>query len=172
MGEERFEKHLKQVVANITYEYQEGRLSAIQLLNSIIEKLPDDLLDRHAQLIFLPLVLQLVNDDVKECREGVHQCLMHVLLRSSTEVLKSLYNYTVRWSENEGPLRVASLQIFSIFVESCSNFIRSETRGHDWVKRLHDLLQKPLSSEEWEVHYFSLMCIVIVLKEFMYFLLQ
>jgi len=71
MGEGRFEQHLKQVVANISYEYQDGRMSGINLLRLVLEKLPQELLQRNAQHLFLPLILQLVNDDSKDCRAKV-----------------------------------------------------------------------------------------------------
>ncbi len=76
MGEERFEQHLKQVVANISYEYQEGRISGIILLTLIVEKLPEELLQRHSQILFLPLELQLLNDDSKDCREHLTKCII------------------------------------------------------------------------------------------------
>lgn len=160
MGEARFEQHLKQVVANISYEYQDGRLSAIEMLTAIIEKLPDELLERHAQLLFMPLVLQLVNDDAKECREAVATCLSKFLARSSTEVVQSFHNYATRWCSGDGPMQVASLQIFGIFVESCGDFLRANNHVSQWIDRLTALLQKPRSAaDEWEAAYFSLICV-------------
>lgn len=58
MGKQRVEKHLKQMVLNIKYEYEEGRLSALGLVNTAIKKLPLDLLVEYVELMFLPLVLQ------------------------------------------------------------------------------------------------------------------
>jgi hypothetical protein len=157
MGEERFEQHLKQVVANINYEYQEGRMSALNLMSLVIERLPEELLEKQSQLLFLPLVLQFVNDDSKECREAVSKCLVLLLTRSSTEVLQSLHDYTVRWSKHSGPLRIASLQVFGIFVESCSGFIKGNGHASFWIQRLQELLQE--THAEWEIPYFSLKCV-------------
>jgi U3 small nucleolar RNA-associated protein 20 len=158
MGEERFEQHLKQIVANISYEYQDGRLSAIQMLTTVVDKLPDGLLERHAQLLFLPQVLQLVNDDSKECREAVSACLSALLRRSSVEVLQSFHNYTIRWCSGEGPMQVASLQVFGIFVDTCRDFVQSNDNTAQWISRLRTLLQTPVTSD-WEVPYFSLLCL-------------
>jgi U3 small nucleolar RNA-associated protein 20 len=158
MGEDRFEQHLKQIVANISYEYQDGRLSAIQMLTAVVEKLPDELLERHAQLLFLPQVLQLVNDDSKECREAVSKSLSTLLRRSSIEVLKSFHNYTIRWCSGEGPMQVASLQVFGIFVDTCRDFVQSNDNTTQWIDRLRTLVQTP-SSSDWESTYFSLLCL-------------
>jgi len=157
MAEGKFEQHLKQVVANIGYEHQEGRMAAINLLVSLVEKMPDELLNSHAQLIFLPLVLQKVNDDSKPCREGVTKCLVSLLTRCSAEVQRSCHDYCVRWSRSQGPLLVASLQVFGIFVESCTDFMKKNNLIPSWVERLEETLQSPQS--DWEVVYFSLISV-------------
>jgi U3 small nucleolar RNA-associated protein 20 len=161
MGEEKFEQHLKQIVANINYEYLEGRMSAINLLASVLEKLPEQLLEKHAQLLFLPLVLQLVNDDSKECREGVSRCLVLLLTRSSTEVLNFYHDYIVRWSKSLGPLRIASLQVFGIVVGSCAGFLKGAGLvSSTWIPGLQALLKEEATTQsEWEVAYFSLICV-------------
>lgn len=164
MGEEKFEQHLKQIVANINFEFQEGRMSAINLMHLVIERIPEELLEKHSQLLFLPLVLQIVNDESEECREAVSKSLVLLLTRSSTEVLQAFHDYTTRWSKNPGPLRSASLQVFMIFVDSCSEFIKVNDHASPWIKRLHRLLQETHS--EWEVPYFSLKCIEKLAKDF------
>ena len=155
MSEDRFVEHLKQIVANIGYEHADGRLSAIELLTAVIEKMPEALLQHHAQLLFLPQVLQLVNDEAKECREAVSNCLSTLLRRCSNEVLNSFHNYAARWSAGEGPMKVAALQVFAIFVESCEAFAR--TCAPVWLERLTSLIKVP--SQDWEVTYFSLICV-------------
>ncbi|GKY94643.1 hypothetical protein MPSEU_000429800 [Mayamaea pseudoterrestris] len=81
MSTERIEQHLKQAVLNIKYEYADGRLSAIQLLSTVIKRLPLELLDHHLQLFFLPLTLQLANDLSEECRNAVASCIRSLLGR-------------------------------------------------------------------------------------------
>ena len=53
----RIEQHLKQIVLNIQYEYQDGRLSALNLLTLVTTKFSTPLLQEHYQLLFLPMVL-------------------------------------------------------------------------------------------------------------------
>jgi U3 small nucleolar RNA-associated protein 20 len=164
MAEGVFEQHLKQVVANIGYEHQEGRMAAINMLLSLIQKMPEELLNTNAQLIFLPLVLQKVNDDSKECREGVTKCLVLLLTRCSAEVQRSCHNYCVRWSKGQGPLLVASLQVFGIFVESCTDFMKKNNYVPGWVEQLEGTLQSAQS--DWEVVYFSLISVEKLSKHY------
>jgi U3 small nucleolar RNA-associated protein 20 len=158
MGEERFEKHLKQVVANIGYEYQEGRLSAIVLLTLVVEKLPEELLQKHAQLLFLPLVLQLVNDDSKECRGRVSSCIEVLLKRSSLITLRTFQEYCVRWSKQGGALLLASMQVFGLIADSRSDFIQSSSLAESWSVLLENQLRQR-EKADWETTYFSLVAV-------------
>jgi len=171
MGEERFQQHLKQVVANISYEYQEGRVSGIILLTLIMEKLPKELLQRHAQLLFLPLVLQLRNDDSKDCREHLSKCILLLLKRSSTELLRTFQEYCLRWSQQTGPLRLASLQVFGYFIDSRADFIKTSSMEISLMNHLeHNLKQR--QEADWEITYFSLVCIEKLFKDFGNVLIQ
>jgi U3 small nucleolar RNA-associated protein 20 len=170
MGEDRLEQHIKQVVLNIKYEFQEGRMSAISLAAMVVEKIPAPVLEKYANLFFLPLVLQMVNDDSKECREAVAKCLSLLLSRCSTDLLQSFYEYTLRWSKNPGPLRITSLQLFGIFVESREDFFRKGDAATSLVARLEELLKTDQS--EWEIPYFSLICIEKLSKSFSQIVVQ
>uniref|UniRef100_A0A7S4ACT1 Uncharacterized protein n=1 Tax=Pseudo-nitzschia australis TaxID=44445 RepID=A0A7S4ACT1_9STRA len=165
MGEGRFEEHLKQVVSNISYEYQEGRMSGIMLLKLLVEKIPQELLQKHSQHIFLPLVLQFLNDDSKDCREQVSNCIVLLFKRSSTDLLQTFQDYCSRWSKQTGPLRLASLQVFGLFVDSRAEFIKSGSLEISWIRHLEQTLQGR-EELEWETTYFSLVCIEKLIKDF------
>ena len=157
MGKERLEDHLKQVVLNVKYEYEEGRLSAIDLVTEIVEKLPVALLEEHAQLFFLPLVLQFVNDESKECREALSKCLCRLLNRAPMNVVQSFYDYTVRWASGAGPLQRTSLQLFGCFADARPVFIKKGDNAKELVERLCECIRSP-EDEEWEIPYFALVC--------------
>eukprot|EP00536_Pseudo-nitzschia_multiseries_P000508 jgi/Psemu1/321642/estExt_fgenesh1_pg.C_60057 len=171
MGEARFEQHLKQVVANIGYEYQEGRMSGIMLLHMLIEKIPQELLQKHSQHIFLPLVLQFLNDDSKDCREQVSNCIVLLFKRSSAEILKTFQDYCSRWSKQTGPLRLASLQVFGLLVDSRAEFIKISSLEVFWIRHLEETLRER-DDLEWETVYFSLVCIEKLMKDFQTVLVQ
>jgi U3 small nucleolar RNA-associated protein 20 len=164
MGEERFGKHMKQIIANISYEYKDGRMSAINLFYAVIEKLPEELLGKHTQLFFIPLVLQMVNDESNKCRDAVIKCLERLLSRSSTEMLQATHGYIVKWSKQHGPLRVASLQVLGIFADVRSDFIQQSNLLLDWLQSLQTNLNE--KSSEWEISYFSLLCVEKFSKNF------
>jgi len=155
LAQERVEQHMKQIVLNIQYEYSDGRLSAIELLSSVIEKVPLPVVDQYSQLFFLPLTLQLVNDESKECREAVAGCISSLFKRISTEHLQSLSEYVVKWSLVEGEIRRTALQLFGILVDSRPDFLRR----NGLFEKLLDTAERTLQQTtitEWESLYFSL----------------
>lgn len=171
LGKKRFEDHMKQIVLNIKYEYEDGRMSAIGLLSVVIEKLPSSLLEDQAQLFFLPLVLQLVNDESEKCREAVSKTISSIFQRVSMETLQTLYDYIVRWfSENQSGIsgiQRTSAQLLGIMVESRSDFIKRGNHAKDQISILQKVLDAELDNvledsdvigNEWELVYFCLIC--------------
>jgi U3 small nucleolar RNA-associated protein 20 len=170
MGKQRIETHLKQMILNTKYKYEDGRQSALELVYALIQKLPIPLLEEYTQIFFLPLVLQLVNDESKTCRETVSKCIMALLKRLSIHVLQSLHEYAVRWSSVEGPeghqLRRTSIQLFGIFIEARLDFMKRADRLEEVVTYVQTCLDNEVRSspdytdvlhgKQWEVSYFCL----------------
>lgn len=165
MGKQRLDGHLHQIVLNIKYEYEEGRLSAIELLSSVIQKFPLPVLEGHCQFFFLPLVLQLVNDDSKKCKEAVAQCISLLLQRLSTESVQSLFGYAKRWSRPSGaeslPMQRASAQLLGIFVDARPDYVKRGSNASDIVSIIEGAMTKQdpgSENDEWELLYHNLVC--------------
>ena len=172
MGPQKLENHLKQMILNINYEYEAGRLSALKLIESTIGKIPAPLLYEHTQLFFLPLVLQLVNDHSKQCREAVGACIFLLFKRLSVDNLLSLYEYVTRWAKQEGDesrkLRRTSSQLFGIFIEAREDFIKRGETAKEMLQTICMFLNEELGKgdytdiimgTDWEVSYFCLVCV-------------
>lgn len=163
MGKQRMDNHLHQVILNLKYEYEDGRLSAIDLLSSIIQKFPLPVLEERCQFFFLPLVLQLVNDDSKKCKESVAGCISLLLQRISTDSVQSLFEYAKRWSQSTGSgslsMQRASVQLLGIFIDSRADYIKRGNNASDIVSIVVNIMVKQDHEEsEWELLYHSLVC--------------
>ena len=166
LGEQRLTNHLQQIVLNIKYEYEEGRLSAIELLSSVVQKFPPPVLEERAQFFYLPLVLQLVNDDSKPCKEAVAHCISLLLQRLSTESVQALFGYAKRWSQSSGadslPMQRASAQLFGIFVDSRPDYVKRGSNASDLVSIVQNSIVQQMSVETndsgWELLYHNLVC--------------
>jgi hypothetical protein len=60
LGEKRMTAHMKQMVTNCSYAYEDGRKSSFEALSNLVRLLPLSLLEDHSQAIFLPMTLRLV----------------------------------------------------------------------------------------------------------------
>ena len=77
--------------------HSEGRRSAIELVGHLAASVPPAVLDAHAQLLFLPLVLRLGNDDDAACRRASLDALRTLLARASAAAFATLYKYVEGW---------------------------------------------------------------------------
>lgn len=156
MGEDRREQHLKQIVLNIRYEYEEGRASGIDLVNKVLNKLPDEVLEKYATLLCLPLTVQLVNDKSKVCREKVAFCLSTMMKRASKTLLRSVIKYAETWSRNGESMLRTSLQLLGLMIES-----RQEFLDEDMSSKILTIARSALASAEvgWHAKYFALVCL-------------
>jgi len=91
-----FISHLS-FVFGARFEHAEGRRSGIELVGLLATQLPAPVLDAHAQLLFLPLVLRLANDDDSGCRRSASEALRHLLARASPAAFHELYAFVEGW---------------------------------------------------------------------------
>lgn len=159
LSPERVEQHLKQVVLNVKYEYPEGRLAAVAVISTLLDRLPIALIEQHAQLFFLPLTLQLVSDDSEKCRESISRAICQLLVRLPYDHQSPLCDYAVRWSEDSGDLKRTGIQLLGLMVDACPETLHRRSLG----ARLGGAAQSALDSEAvasgWEVPYFALVLV-------------
>ena len=172
MGKQRIDNHLQQIILNIKYEYEEGRLSAIDLLSSVIQKFPLPVIEGHSQLFFFPLVLQFVNDDSKKCKEAVAKCISLLLKRVTMDIMHGLFDYAKRWSQSCGvdslPMQHAAAQLFGIFVESRPDYVKRGSNASDIISQVLGVMRRYIpfvNDSGWELLFSNLVCIEKINKE-------
>jgi hypothetical protein len=139
----KIETYLKRLVANTSYDFSHGRLSAIALVASLVERLPNALLEERNAIFFIPLALQLTNDEVPECCEALRTCIGKFLNRLTMETLQGLFEYTKKWSNQPSDaLQITSLHIFRLFLQQRQDFIKRQGRDRFLVETLSKLLQE------------------------------
>ena len=171
LSEKRRKQHLQQMLSNLKYEYESGRLSVIELIANIMQKLPINLVEEYSHISFLPLVLQLVNEDSKKCKERIAFCIGVILSRVSIERLNSFYQYMIRWfnegSDNEKLIlqRIAA-QLIGLLIDNRREFFKSEAIA-SLMDNIESKIQREIKEESttvlndgrWELLYFCLICI-------------
>jgi U3 small nucleolar RNA-associated protein 20 len=153
---DRLGQEFNQVILNLGYEHSDGRLSAIDLMNQIVKKLPSELLYTKSQIFFLPLTMQLANDKSDECRAAVATCIKTLLSRTNTEICQTLFDYATRWiNSTDSRLCRTALQLHVLFVEAVPSFCKQETISNEILSIVDNVLVRE-NAMDWEVKYFAL----------------
>ena len=66
---------LDELVSNLKYEYEDGRMAASKTLASVIENWPMEALNSQAQTFFLHCTLRVANEESAPCRVSIFECL-------------------------------------------------------------------------------------------------
>ncbi|XP_061420704.1 small subunit processome component 20 homolog [Lethenteron reissneri] len=125
-------EHLEFIVSQLTYEHESGRDSALEMLVSIFQSFPQELLLESSSLFFLPLALMLVNDASARCRKMAALAARTLLDKISAEKRDSLFSLATSWFQRKKvPMRQLAAHACGLFVE---------VEGAEFDRRLTSLL--------------------------------
>ena len=102
--------------SNLLPIHSQHGFDGIVVLQTIIHKFPEELVDAWCEVFFLPLVQRLTSDSSSQCREAVGACLRALMLRSGPEPLDKLSQYCLIWLGGGDPrLARAAAQVCDTF---------------------------------------------------------
>eukprot|EP01041_Mallomonas_annulata_P001346 gene1346-2596_t len=97
LGDKRFGGHMRQLINNCAFDYEEGREAALEMMATVVRLLPLPVLDDYAQSIFLPLTLRVVNDNSSICRKKAGDVILGLIRRVSIDITVQCQEYVTRW---------------------------------------------------------------------------
>ena len=109
---------------NLSYEHASGRSSVLELLHAFVTKFDMGLMAKHAELLFVALVLCVANDAEKACRlaaAGVIQVLVRRLQEEQAQLLqRCVMDHLHAWAvqKEKGPLRSVAIQVYGLVVDA------------------------------------------------------
>lgn len=115
----KFNTHLLFWIKQLEYEYESGRMSALELIHGLVKNLPQKLLHNHQHTFLIPLSCLLVNEDSIKCKNKVNEVILELISRISPEKRSDIFKQLViPWmSQMDIRQRQVSVHIMSIFVE-------------------------------------------------------
>ncbi|KAK4057573.1 U3 snoRNP protein [Microbotryomycetes sp. JL221] len=148
-GRGRLKQSLTFLAKNLSFIYESGRLSVLELLSAIFNKFASSLLIDSAELFFASLVMVVANDDSTKCREMAAELVKVLLTRLEQDKKTILLTMLRTWArKNEQPqLARTAVQLFGIAVEALEGD-QGRNAASDIVDILVDILEK--SSERLE----------------------
>ncbi|XP_011686919.1 PREDICTED: small subunit processome component 20 homolog isoform X2 [Wasmannia auropunctata] len=137
-------KHIYFYLTQLSYETQPGRLSALEMIHTIVTGFPLKTLATRAEMIFLMTGARLIDDDDPTCRKLCAKCIKEILTRISSNDRNKLFDkWPIQWlSDSTIRYRTLAAQLCGIFVTVEQN---------DFDSRLPQLL--PLLLKQFYNHF-------------------
>ncbi|KAG2102831.1 armadillo-type protein [Suillus discolor] len=119
-GSGRLQTTLGFFARNLSYEHASGRSSVLELLGALVNKFDPALLAKHAEMIFVALVLCLANDEDKSCREASASVLQSLIKRLGEDERKVLVGHLHAWASQQGQakLRAVAVQVYGLIIDA------------------------------------------------------
>lgn len=118
LKEKRRQQHLDFLVANLRYEHATGREAVLEMLDTIIKRFPESIINKQSQTLFVHLVVALANDHDNQVRSLIGVVIKHLISRISSHSLHSILEYCLAWYLGEKQhLWSTSAQVLGFVVE-------------------------------------------------------
>ncbi|KAI0667027.1 armadillo-type protein [Trametes maxima] len=184
-GKGRLKKQMTFFVKNLSYVYESGRKSVMELLGAVISKFEVSLVQEYADLLFVGLVMVIANDDSAKCREMASELIKSLLARLETAqrnvILAHVHSWAVQRAQPQ--LTRVSTQLYGLIVdflkEDASPYITSILEDMNGVLRrcassLEDVwaaneggdeADATSTSSQWQTPYHALLLFSKVLRD-------
>lgn len=157
-SKDRWNKQVKFLVKNLSYQYPEGRQSTMEAVNMLLNKTGEAVAQELVAKVFIPLMLIMANDDKTECRQMAAALLSRCFQKADREQLRSLLDPLRSWvqqTENTA-LNKTGMQAFRILFEV--PHVKAEREVPALLSAIYQIVEESAHSEpgdSWETLYYS-----------------
>ena len=163
LGGHRLQQHLDFLVNNLGYAAVHGRESVLQVLLTILQKFPQEVINTKAEYLFLPLVVRLVNEDTESCKKLIGEVTKALLGAIDDSRLDSIWNLMNTWFANQQEneqLYMASIQVLLLLLEVQPNLVlaRIDPLLPSFLERIenYNILSESEANNDWQLTYLTL----------------
>jgi U3 small nucleolar RNA-associated protein 20 len=125
-GAGRLKAQMTFLARNLSYQFESGRISVLEVLSAVLTKFSDELVQEYADMLFVSLVAVLANDDSEKCRAMAGLLIKALFGRlgdqQKTKTLQVLQSW-VETRDEQASLASASLGVYAIIIESAPESI-------------------------------------------------
>ncbi|KAL6304961.1 armadillo-type protein [Sparassis latifolia] len=118
-GKGRLRNQMTLLAKNLTYVYESGRKSVMELLSAMISKFEVNLVREYSDLLFVSLVMVIANDDSAKCREMAAELIKSLFSRLADRQRNVIMSHLHSWATQHAQPQLArvSLQICGILID-------------------------------------------------------
>jgi U3 small nucleolar RNA-associated protein 20 len=118
-GRGRLKDSLAFLAKNLSYTYESGRLSVLELVSAVLSKFASNLVQDSADLFFISLVMVIANDDSTRCREMAAELVKLLFSRVDKDTRDTLLGMLHSWSgkKTQPQLARTAVQLLGVAVD-------------------------------------------------------
>ena len=121
----KLKDHINFYTAQLSYELQPGRISALEMIHSIITGFPEKQLIKYSGILFVSVGVRLINDDDSACKILCAKCITKMLQRLPSKQRNELFDIVMTWMKDK------KITHRSLAVQLCGIFIPVEGEGFE-----------------------------------------
>jgi len=182
-GKGRLRNQMTFLAKNLSYVYESGRKSVMELLSAVISKFQVNLILEYADLLFVALVMVIANDDSTKCREMASLLIKSLFTRLDDDRRRVILSHLHSWASQRSQPQLArvSSQVYGFVIDELAAdslpYIKAITEDLDAVlqRSAQELaaIEGEDSSEasmqvdlEWQTPYYALTVFSKILRVF------
>lgn len=118
-GKGRLRNHMTFLAKNLSYVYESGRKSVMELLSAVLAKFNPDLLKEYSDLLFVALVMVIANDESAKCREMASEIVKNLFLRLEENQRRVILSHVHSWAVQHAQPQLCrvSSQVYGIITD-------------------------------------------------------
>ncbi|KAJ7035036.1 armadillo-type protein [Mycena alexandri] len=118
-GKGRLRNQMNFLAKNLSYEYESGRKSVLELLGAVLAKFEAGLVREYVDLLFVALVMVIANDDSTKCREMAAQLIKTLFSRLDDERRRVILSHLHSWASQYAQPQLArvSAQVYGLVID-------------------------------------------------------
>ncbi|KAJ7127009.1 armadillo-type protein [Mycena epipterygia] len=180
-GKGRLRNQMNFLAKNLSYEYESGRKSVLELLGAVLAKFEAGLVREYVDLLFVALVMVIANDDSTKCREMAAQLIKTLFTRLDDErrrvILSHLHSWASQYSQPQ--LTRVSSQVYGLIIDVLEvdaltyvpgilqDIDASLGRSSQQLAAVETDEEDPMDLDlEWQLPYHSLIALSKILRVF------
>lgn len=114
-GSGRLKNQMTFLARNLSYEYEAGRISVMEVLASVFGKFSDELIAEYADMLFVALVAVLANDESEKCRTMAGVLIKLLYSRMDDRHQAKTISVLRSWVEARDQQRVLASSALSVY---------------------------------------------------------
>ncbi|KAE8226085.1 hypothetical protein CF319_g1274 [Tilletia indica] len=122
-GKGRLKSQMSFLAKNLSFTFESGRLSVLELLRAIFSKFDDAALQPFHELILVALVMVMANDDSESCRNSAGELIRTIVGQQTSEARSKTITMVHSWAvqPDRPTLSCVALQLYGILLDGSAD---------------------------------------------------